>query len=101
GTLDRRVQHRHEYIEPFDRELLLPEKRPPQVALEPLDLRQPREQTALLVRGERRSVLARLDRLPQPDTLLVVGDVLDLVGARAGIGLLQLRKDIREGLPGE
>ena len=36
---------------------------------------------------ERLAVAARLDRLAQPDALLVVGDVLDLVGDRPAVGL--------------
>ena len=44
GELERLVEHRHEDVEPFDRELLLPEERAAQVVLEPLDLGQPLEQ---------------------------------------------------------
>ena len=43
-------------------------------------------------------IAARLDHRPQPDALLVVGDVLDLVGARAAVDLAQLRQDVGERL---
>ena len=39
--LDREVEHRDEHVEAFERKLLLPDERPPQVLLQPLDLRQP------------------------------------------------------------
>ena len=41
---------------------------------------------------------ARLDGLAQPYALLVVGDVLDLVGDRARVGLAQLRERVGEGV---
>ena len=44
GELDRLVEHRHEHVEPLDRELLLAEERAAQVVLEALDLGQPLEQ---------------------------------------------------------
>ena len=87
GEPDRLVEHRDHHVEPLDRELLLAEERPAQVALEALDLGQALEQPALVVRVERVVVAARLDHRPQPDALLVVGDVLDLVGARAAVDL--------------
>jgi hypothetical protein len=56
ALLDQLVDHRHEHVEPLDRELLLAEEGLVQVALERLDLRQPLEQRALLVGVERRAV---------------------------------------------
>ena len=44
GELDRLVEHRHQRVEPLERELLLAEERAPQVLLEALDLRQPAEE---------------------------------------------------------
>ena len=70
--LDRLVEHRDEHVQPLDRELLMPEECSPQVVLEDLDLGQPLEEPAALVRRERLPVAAGLDRLPQPDALLVV-----------------------------
>ena len=87
GELDRLVEHRDHHVETLDRELLLAEERAAQVALEALDLGQALEQPALVVRAERLVVAARLDHRPQPDALLVVGDVLDLVGDRAAVDL--------------
>ena len=82
GELDRLVEHRDHHVEALDGELLLPEERAAQVALHPLDLAQAPEQPHALVARERAPVAARLDRLAQPDALLVVGDVLDLVRDR-------------------
>jgi hypothetical protein len=42
------------------------------------------------------AVAAGLDRLPQPDALLVIGNVLDLVGDRAGVHLAQPRQSVGE-----
>ena len=36
--------------------------------------------------------------MPQPDALLVVGDVLDLVRDRPAVDLAELRQDVRQGL---
>src|SRR5207248_131421 len=47
---------------------------------------------------ERRAVLAGLDCLTQPNALLVIGDVLDLVRNRSGVGLDQARQRVRERL---
>ena len=49
GELDRLVEHRHEQVEPLDRELLLAEEAPAQVRLEALDLAEAAEQPPLLV----------------------------------------------------
>ena len=98
GQLEREVEHRNHHVEPFDRELLLPEERLAEVALESLHLGEAREEPALVVRLQRLAVGGGLDRLPQPDPLLVVGDVLDLVGAGAAVDLLKLRKDVRQRL---
>ena len=98
GELDRLVEHRHHHVEPLDRELLLPEEAAPQVLLHPLDLGEPPQQRALLVLGECLAVATRLDRRSQPDALLVVGDVLDLVGQRPAVRLAQVRKRVGECL---
>ena len=100
GELDRVVEHRQQHVEALDRELLLPEERLVQVGLERVDLGQPLQQRALLLGGKRLAVLAGLDRLAQPHALLVVGDVLDLVGDRAAVGLLQVRQRLGEGVAG-
>ena len=62
GELDRLVEHRHERVEPLDRELLLPDERASQERLERLDLRQPLEEGKPLLRGERPPEAPRLDR---------------------------------------
>ena len=101
GEVDRLVEHRDEDVEPLDRELLLAEERPVEELLEPFRLDEPLEQLLLLVRRERRAVVARLDRLPEPDALLVVRDVLDLEGHRSAVGLAQVRKDLGERVAGD
>ena len=101
GELDRLVEHRDHHVEPFERELLLAEERPAQIGLHPLDLGETPEQVAPLVLRERCAIAARLDRLPQPHALLVVGDVLDLVGDRARVCLLQQRQRVGERLGGD
>ena len=100
GELDRLVEHRDHHVEPFDRELLLAEEPLAEEALHPLDLAQAAEERLLLLGGERLPVAARLDRLPQPDALLVVGEVLELVGDRAAVRLGELRQDVGERLAG-
>ena len=92
------VEHRDHHVEPLDGELLLAEEGAPQVALHPLDLAEAAEQPHALLARELPAVAARLDRLPQPDALLVVGDVLDLVRDRAGVRLAQPRQRVGERL---
>ena len=96
GEVDRLVEHGHQQVEAFERELLLAEERAPQERLEALDLGEARQQAPLLVVGERPAVAAGLDRLAQPHPLVVVVDVLDLVGDRAAVGLAQPGEDVRE-----
>ena len=98
SELDGLVEHWHQHVQAFDRELLLSEEGATQVVLEDLDLRQLLEQSPVLLRRERLPVTAGLDRLPEPDSLLVVGDVLDLVGDRPAVGLLEPGQDVRERL---
>ena len=98
GERDRLVEHRHHHVEALDRELLLAEEHPAQVALEAFDLREPLEQALLLVGAQRLSVAARLDRLPQPHAPLVVGDVLDLVRNRPAVGRAQAGERVGERL---
>ena len=99
GEIDRLVEHRDHHVEAFDGELLLAEEGAPQVALHPLDLAQPAEQPDALVARQRPPVAARLDRLPQPDALLVVGEVLDLVRDRPRVRREEPRQRVGERLP--
>ena len=100
GELDRLVEHRDHHVEPLERELLLAEEPLAQEALHALDLAQPPEERGLLLGRQLRAVAARLDRLPKPDTLLVVGQVLELVRDRAAVGLGELRQHVGERLAG-
>ena len=59
-------------------------------ALERFDLCEPGEDLALLFHSARLLVLAGFDDLTQPQALLVATDVLDLVGDRATVRLVQL-----------
>ena len=99
--LDGLVEHRHEHVETLDRELLLADERAPEVRLEPLDLREPVEEAPALLRIERASEPPRLDRLPQPDALGVVGDVLDLVRDRPRVDLAEPRQRLEQRLAGD
>src|SRR3979411_443871 len=62
GELERLVEHRDEHVDPLDRELLLAEERPAQIALGALDFAEARIEAALLVGAERLAGTARLDR---------------------------------------
>ncbi len=95
---DRLVEHRNHHVQPFDRELLLPEERAPEVVLEALDLRQPLEEAAALFAAQRLPVAAGLDRMAEPDTLLVIRDVLDLVRDRPAVDLAEPRQDVGQRL---
>ena len=100
GDLDRLVEHRHHRVEAFDRELLLAEERAAEVLLERLDAGEGLQQADALVRFQRLPVAAGLDRLPEPDTLGVIRQVLDLVGHRAGVDLAQRRERFLQRLAG-
>ena len=99
--LDRLVEHRHHRVEALERELLLAEERPAQVLLEPLRPGERLEQADPLLGCERRAVAARLDRLPQPHALCMVGEVLDLVGHRAAVDLTEVRQRLLQRLAGD
>ena len=99
--LERLVEHRDQDVEPFERELLLPEERAAQVPLHLLDLAEPRVQAPLLLEHQRGSEAPGLDRLAEPDALLVIGDVLDLVGDRAAIGLVEVRERLGQRVAGD
>ncbi|GBD46365.1 hypothetical protein HRbin41_01191 [bacterium HR41] len=98
--LDRLVEHRHDHVETLDRELLLAEERAAQVLLERFDLGEPFKKLPLVLGRERLAEASRLDRLSQPHALAVLGDVLDLVGDRAAVGLAQVRQRVGEGFAG-
>ena len=98
AELDGVVEHRHEHVDALDRELLLPEERLAQIGLQPLDLREARQERTLLFVREPHSVTPGLDRLAQPDALLVVRDVLDLVRDRPAVRLAQMRQLVGERL---
>ncbi len=72
-----------------------------QVVLERLDLGQALEQPPPGLRLERLAVRAGLDVLAQPDALLVVRDVLDLVGDRAGVDPAEVGQGVGEGVAGQ
>ena len=99
GEPDRLVEHRHERLETLERKLLLPEERPPQVLLEALGLGEPVQERLPLCRVERLPETARFDRLPEPDALGMVGDVLDLVGDRARVDGAEERERLEQRVP--
>ena len=100
GELDRLVEHRDHHVEPFERELLLPEEPLAQESLHSLDLAEAAEERSLLVGRRRLAVRPGLDRAPQPEALLVIGEVLELVGDASAIGLDELGQHVGERLAG-
>ena len=94
GQLDQLVEHRHGHVEALDRELVLAEVGLVHEALQRVDLDEALEQRAPLVVGQLVAEGARLDVLAQPHALAVRGDVLDLVGDRAAVGLAQVRQRV-------
>ena len=98
SQLDGLVEHRHQHVEPLDRELLLTDEGAPQVRLERLDPGESLEERASLLGGQLTAKAAGLDRLAQPDALGVVRDVLDLVRDRPRVDLAQPRKRVLERL---
>ena len=98
--LDHLVEHRDRHVQTLDRELLLAQVGLVHEALERVDLGQAAQQRDLLLGPERLAVGAGLDLLAQPDALAVRGDVLDLVGDRAAVGLAQVRDDVGQRLAG-
>ena len=101
GEGDQLVEHRHDRVEPLDREDLLAEIGPLDEALELEDVDQALQQAAFLLIGERLAVGAGLDHLPQPGPLPVGGEVLELVGDRAAVGLAHPGQRLEQGLPGD
>ena len=101
GELDHLVEHRDGHVQALDRELLLAQVGLVHEALERVHLGQAAQQRDLLLRAERLAVGAGLDLLAQPDALAVRGDVLDLVGDRAAVGLAQVRDDVGQRLAGD
>ena len=97
--LDQLVEHRHRHVEALDRELVLAEVGLVHEALERVDLDQAPEQPLALLGRERLAEGARLDVLAQPHALAVGGDVLDLIGDRAAVGLAQVGQRIGERRP--
>jgi hypothetical protein len=90
------VEHRDRHVEALDRELLLAQVGLVHEALERVDLREAAQELALSRRGPSAAERAGLDLLAQPDALAVRGDVLDLVGDRAAVGLAQVRQRVGE-----
>ena len=101
GEGDQLVEHRHDRVEALDREDLLPQIGFLDEALELEDVDQAAEQAAFLVVVERLAVGAGLDHLAQPGPLLVRGEVLELVGDRAAVGLAHPRQHVEQGLAGD
>ncbi len=76
GMRDGLVHHRHQRIHAFDREPLHVHEREAQEALESVDVCQPAQQRALLLRAQQRGESPRLDRLAEPLALLLFVQVV-------------------------
>ena len=101
GEGDDLVEHRHDHVEPLDREDLGAEIRFLEEALELEDVDQPVQQALFLDLGERLAVGAGLDHLAHPDPLLVRGDVLELVADRPAVGVAHPRQRLEQGFAGD
>ncbi len=101
GEGDDLVEHRHDHVEPLDREHLLAQIRFLEEALEVEDVDQPLQQALFLLLAERLAVGAGLDHLPQPDPLLVRGEVLELVADRAAVGGAQAGQRLQQRFAGD
>ena len=97
----QRLEHRHERVEPFDGERLLPEEGGALVALHRIDLGEALEQPEAVLHRERGAVLACLDVLAQPHALLVARDVLDLERDRAAVHAPEIRQHLGEIVTGD
>ena len=96
GVAEDDVEHRHEGIEPLDAEAFLAEVGLVQEALERLDAHQALEERDPVIGLHRPPMLTRLDHAAEPDALGVRGDVLDLVGDRPAVGLLEVGERVRQ-----
>src|SRR5687768_5274158 len=95
SALDRRVEHRHEHIGPFDREALVALEGAPQESLEAIHIAQSSEDGALLLWSERPPHLTALDGMTEPLALAFLLEVLELEPDRAGVDGAQPRHNIR------
>ena len=98
GHLEQLVEHGHHGVQALDREHLLAEVGLLHVALEAEHVDQAVQQRVLLLGLQGLAVPAGLDHLPQPHPLLVAGEVLDLVGHRAAVGLLHAGQRVEQRL---
>ncbi len=100
GQLDQLVEHRDRHVQALDRELVLAEVGLVHEALERVDLDEAAQQRLRSSLVSCVSERAGLDPLAQPHALAVRGDVLDLIGDRAAVGLAQVRQRVGERRPG-
>ena len=93
------LEHRNQGIESLERERLLPEERCALVSLHRVDPCEPLEEAKPILLRECRPVPAGFDVLPQPDTLFVARDVLDLEGDGAAVRSPEIREHLSEVPP--
>ena len=77
-AFDRRLEHRHQRVVPLDRKALVALIGAAEEALEPVDFGEAAQHGALLLVRERAAHLTFLDHAPEPRTLGVALDVLEL-----------------------
>ena len=91
--MQRLLEHHDHRVQPLDRERLLAEEGPPQVAVHRLDLREAPQQLQLAFGAQRLAIASGLDPLAQPVALLMARNVLDLVGDGRAVGLSKVGED--------
>src|SRR5215210_28993 len=96
GGADDPVQHRDDHVVPFDREPLLAEERLMEELLEGVHHGEPLEEPLRVFSFHPLVEAARLYGLAQPEPLLRVVDVPEVVSGRVAVDLAQLV----DGLPG-
>ena len=94
GVADDLVEHRHEHVEPFDREARLAGEGAVEEALEHFDLRQPVEQRDGVDRIRGGAEASGLHRLAQPAALLRHEHVREVVAGRRAVDAAERLDDL-------
>ena len=98
GLLDGAVQHRNQHVRSLDGEALLAEVGSMKEALQPLDLREPRQQLPLLLRAQGGVRALLLEVAPEPLDLLRLLQVLEVVADGPAVGPPKAPDGLRQRL---